>query len=418
MTLEEAKKILKKEGFKLENVDYESFPSDAFTKYESPDVVEAMKIVRKASYSIGMKLDDFDSRKARLKKEFEANTTAPGGKNPALNESAKEFNDSLLDEQAKKIKNLEELSASRNEIIVKQAKKISAYQKQFKHLAEVLHKKNIKIDQLRKESSKHLRDKIKVFDENQELEKKANKYANMLADAHDELRQLKKKLAGIVVNNVNAQALKSAEHALVEKDAIIQEKDEVIEDLGKELKETKKMLVWVRNASKEYRDYGVEANNLVKELSRLYVVAYNAGSFDKAMLERCKNYQKYGFPATCNSETNKEIDEIASGKEHLIPAPEEPCGEPKKSINTGDYISKEELMKIQEEDVRKITTPPFSPISEMRKGNGIPDRMVVSADLGKGESYTSSVIVIPKDADPTLLRNIFKDMTDIINSEL
>lgn len=168
MTLEEAKKLLKKEGFVLTKVDYESVPSDAFTKYESPDVVEAMKIVQKASYSIGMVLDEFDARKARLKKEFEANTTAPRGdssgrigeggiplnategmhlkwadnkntaENPALNESAKLFNDALLDEQAKKIEHLDELSASRNKIIVKQSKKISKLRKVIRDKDAVL----------------------------------------------------------------------------------------------------------------------------------------------------------------------------------------------------------------------------------------------------------------------------------------
>lgn len=232
-----------------------------------------------------------------------------------------------LKEQAKKIEQLKDyINNQKDEMASMEASLNCKMERQKEHIQsltealgkknKIIRKKNKEIEELRKESSKHLKDKIKVFYENQDLEKKANKYANMLADAHDELRQLKKKLAGIVVNNVNAHALKSAEHALVEKDAIIQEKDEVIEDLGKELKETKKMLVWARNASKEYCDYGVEANNFIKELSRLYVVAYNAGSFDKAMLERCKNYQKYGFPATCNSETKKEIDEIASGKKH------------------------------------------------------------------------------------------------------
>ena len=152
MTLEEAKKLLKKEGFVLTKVDYESFPSDAFTKYESPDVVEAMKIVQKASYSIGMVLDEFDARKARLKKEYEAKTTAPGGESPAIKESAKLFNDALLDEQAKKIfkqsreidelkmRNmaLDELSASRNKIIVKQSKKISKLRKVIRDKDAVL----------------------------------------------------------------------------------------------------------------------------------------------------------------------------------------------------------------------------------------------------------------------------------------
>ena len=139
MTLEEAKKILEKECFKLEKVDYESVPSDVFTKYESPDVVEAMKIVQKASYSIGMKLDDFDARKARLKKEYETKTTDSSYKiNPELVDASKAFNDALLDEQAKKIEHLDELSASRNKIIVKQSKKISKLRKVIRDKDAVL----------------------------------------------------------------------------------------------------------------------------------------------------------------------------------------------------------------------------------------------------------------------------------------
>lgn len=114
--------------------------------------------------------------------------------NPALDRAAKWFNDALLDEQAKKIE---------------------AYRKQFAHLSKVLHEKNLKID---------------------ELAKKSGKYANELADACVELRELKKKLANIVVNNVNAQALKSA---LAYKDKVIKEKDEVIDDISKELRACK-----------------------------------------------------------------------------------------------------------------------------------------------------------------------------------
>ena len=107
--------------------------------------------------------------------------------NPALEQSAKQFNAVLLDEQAKKIE---------------------AYKKQFAHLSKVLHGKNQKIE---------------------ELKKKTSKYSNKLADACVELRELKEKLANIAINNVNAQALKSAENAL-------KEKDEVIDDLSKEIK--------------------------------------------------------------------------------------------------------------------------------------------------------------------------------------
>ena len=392
MTLEEAKKILKKEGFGFRKTSRPlTVFSKTFDRYESPEIVEAMHVLVKNKYNVTMESRLFHERKERLKKEFEANTTAPGGKNPALEESAKLFNDALLDEQAKKIKNLDELIASRNKIIAEQSEEIGGLKNRLHEKIEHL----VEISKLSEERKSQLNKLKKVISKKNRMIKDKDA---VLSDVSEELR-----LSKVREENLTSTCQKYLKE---------------IEDLGKELAETKKMIGWVRNASKEYCDYGVDANNLIKELARLYVIACNDGSFDKAMLERCKNYQKYGFHTTCNRETIKEIDEIASRQEYMRPAPEEPCGEPKKSINTGDYISKEELMKIQEECVRKITTPPFSPISEMRKGNGIPDRMVVSADLGKGESYTSSVIVIPKDADPTLLRNIFKDMTDIINSEL
>ena len=95
----------------------------------------------------------------------------------------------------------------------------------------------------------------------------------------------------------------------------------------------------VRNASKEYCEYGVAANEFIKKLANLYVTAGNKGTISNEMFERCKNYQTYGFPATCNKETKKEIDDIARGKENKKPR-----------IHTPE-ISEEELMKIQEKVV-------------------------------------------------------------------
>lgn len=94
--------------------------------------------------------------------------------NPALEHSAKQFNDALLDEQKRQI---------------------------------------------------------------DELQKKASKYANKLADACIEIRELKEKLANITVNNVNAQALKSAESALVYKEKQIAKKNAVIAKLRAQVKD-------------------------------------------------------------------------------------------------------------------------------------------------------------------------------------
>lgn len=233
MTLKEAKKILEKEGFKLEGPGKPGVVCEFFTEYESPEICEAMQIVCSAGYGIMMLDGVFEVRKKRLKKEYEENTKAPGSGegqskekkgiiypstfpkadfyykhvlnegNPALKESATQFNDALLDEQAKKIKRLG---------------------KEIARLNKIIHKKN-------------LTDKV--------------------------------------VDKIDAQALKSAESALAYKEKVIAEKDEVIADLGKELKATKteldektKLVETVRKRSKEYREYGIEAVKMIRKMAK------------------------------------------------------------------------------------------------------------------------------------------------------
>ena len=255
MTLKEAKKILKKEGFIVDKIGKPRTVFDFFIENEAPDICEAMQVVSTAGYDIYMEANRFEDRKARLKKEYEENTKAQGScgeqpneGNPALSESASQFNDSLLDEQGKKIKHL--------------TKKIT-------QLNKAIHKKNMKIEELRKESSRHLRGKIKVFYENEDLEQMLKDKNAVLADVAEELRlskireknltevsqkymkeneELKKKLANKIVDKIDAQALKSAESALAYKEKVIAEKDEVIADLGKELKEKHKKYVWYKGA--------------------------------------------------------------------------------------------------------------------------------------------------------------------------
>lgn len=295
-------------------------------EFAKPEVFEAIKVANANRWSVVLSPIECDEREARLKKESEKNTKAPGsaetrikedsGVSHALKEAASQFNDALLYDQGKKIKHL--------------TKKIS-------RLNKIIHKKNLKIEEFRKECSSHLRGKIKMFGENLDLSQE-------LCDKNEELRltkirekdfaelglkyvveneKLKKDLADKIVAEIDARALKSAESALAYKEKVIAEKDEVIADLGNELAATKKELEEktnlvdiIRNASKEYCDYGVAANEFIKELSSLYVLVNNNGPINDEMLERCKNYQIYGFPANCNRETKKEIDDIARGNEN------------------------------------------------------------------------------------------------------
>lgn len=306
MTLEEAKNILKEEGFTLEGPGKKtSAVSEAFTEYESPYICEAMQTVCSAGYMIMMFGNVFEARKERLKKEYEKNTKAPGpGEeqpkekkgiiypttfpkadfyhkhvlnegNPALEEAASQFNDALLDEQAKKIaeltkenERLERVSKTAtdefNELYYKmitKSDKIEALGKEIARLNKIIHKKNLKIEELGKESSRHLKGKMKLFGENFDLEQTLKDKDAVLSDVAEELRlskireknltelcqkyikangELKEKLADKVVDKIDAQALKSAESALAYKEKVIAAKDEVIAGLRNELAETKK----------------------------------------------------------------------------------------------------------------------------------------------------------------------------------
>lgn len=421
MTFEEAKKILKKEGFYVEKAVRPCAVSDSFTEYEDPTICEAMQVVNSAGYGISMESGRFDERKARLKKEFEEHANVPvSGKeqpkekkgiiypstspkadfyykhvlnegNPALREASSQFNDALLDEQAKKIgeqnKELTRLislvekkenSISRlyyeksvlekeNEdlkkgeiparyfdkaLVDEQAEKIKKLEhekldileiassskqtiaeqrKKIKRLGKIIHKKNLKIEELRKESSRHLRGKIKIFGENLDLSQE-------LCDKNEELRltkireknltevcqkyvkeneELKKKLANKIVDKIDAQALKSADSALAYKEKVIAEKDEVIADLGnelaatkKELEEKAKLVEIVRKGSKEYCEYGISAEKMIRKMAN--VIVYEG----KVSSKEFEEYRRWANGYRFNPQLYDFIEEEEKKLEH------------------------------------------------------------------------------------------------------
>lgn len=360
MTLKEAKKILESEGFVPERFLGVLVEDVKAASWEKIEVGEAMKVVAENGYFPFMEKSKYEERKARLKKEYEKNTKAPGSGeeqskegdlkaatkmfgaqareimrltaenaelretidkmkegNPALKEALKEsasqFNDALLDEQAKKIaeltkenERLEKVSKTTtdefNELyyrMITKSDKIEALGKEIARLNKIIHKKNLKIEELRKESSRHLRGKMKMFGENFDFEQKLKDKDAVLADVAEELRlskireknltevcqkyvneneKLKKKLAEKIVDKIDAQALKSAESALAYKEKVIAEKDEVIADLGnelaatkKELEEKTKLVEVVRKGSKEYCEYGIAAEKMIQKMAKVIV---------------------------------------------------------------------------------------------------------------------------------------------------
>lgn len=263
------------------------YQNGAIREFEKPEVCEAIKVANENRLTVGLTPTEWHDREARLKKEYEENTKDPdsGGEqpnegNPALKESASQFNDALLDEQAKKIVELtDENERLKDQVAVLyeckennekyNLKQIKRLGKEITRLNKAIHKKNMKIEELRKESSRHLRGKIKVFYENVDLEKMLKDKDAILSDVAEELRlskireknltevcqkymkeneELMEKLDKKIVDKIDAQALKSAESALAYKEKVIAEKDEVIADLGKELKEKHKKYVWYKGA--------------------------------------------------------------------------------------------------------------------------------------------------------------------------
>ncbi len=286
MTLEEAKKILESEGFKLGGPGKPGKPgvvSEAFAEYESPENCEAMQIVCSAGFQLAMLAGVFDERKERLKKEYEKNTKAPcsgeeqpkenGLKaatdafilqaneimrlkkknaelleaidkmkkgNPVLKESASQFNDALLDEQAKKIAELtkdKELmkKASLSQLddfieiynlLTKESQKVKRLGKEIAKLNGIIHDKNAILSDVAEELRL-----TKIREKN--LVEVSQKYMK-------ENEELREKVADKVVDKIDAQALKSAESALAYK-------EKVIDKLTKENNDYKKCVEEFRN---------------------------------------------------------------------------------------------------------------------------------------------------------------------------
>lgn len=198
---------------------------------------------------------------------------------------ARYFDKALVDEQAEKIKKLEhekldilEIASSSKQTIAEQAKKINRLGKEISKLNIIIHDKNAVLSDVAEELRLS-----KIREKN--LAELGLKYVG-------ENEKLKKKLADKVVDKIDAQALKSAESALAYKEKVIAEKDDVIADLGKELAATKKELEgtnnlvrMVRNASKEYCEYGIAAEKMIQKLSKIIV---SKGLVPSDVFEKCR----------------------------------------------------------------------------------------------------------------------------------
>ena len=372
MTLEEAKKILEKEfaviGIHKSTEPFE-FDESGWIEHEKPSVLEAFRVLSKEGYYITISGHDYDMRKKRLEKEYEKNVKAPGpGEeqskegdlkaatkmfgaqareimrlkaenaelretidkmkegNPALEESASQFNDALLDEQAKKIAELTKEKANlEDQITVLYAckkhndkidrKQIKCLGKEITKLNGIIHDKNAILSDVAEELRLS-----KIREKN--LTEVCQKYVK-------EVEDLREKLADKVVDKIDAQALKRAESALAWKEKVIAEKDmaiayneKMIADLQEKLAATKKELEGannlveiVRKGSKEYCEYGIAAEKMIQKMAKDIV---NDRPVSPKDYEQYRHWAKgYRFNPQLPERTDEEEKKLNTAKNTL-----------------------------------------------------------------------------------------------------
>lgn len=328
MTLEEAKKILENEGFHMALASKVINQTGAIREFEKPEVCEAIEVANVNKWTVSLSPIEWNQREARLKKEYEKNTKAPGpGEeqpkenvlkaatdafilqaneimrlkkknaelleaidkmkegNPALKESASQFNEALLGEQAKKIKEQDHELTRLISLVEKKENSISRlyYEKSvLEKENEELKKGEIParyfdkalVDEQEEKIKKLEHEKLDILEIAGSCKRIAAEQSNeikrlgkeifklngiihdknaILSDVAEELRltkireknltevgqkymkeneELKEQLADNVVDKINANALKSAESALACKEKEIAEKDEMIHKMA------------------------------------------------------------------------------------------------------------------------------------------------------------------------------------------
>lgn len=278
MTLKEAKKILEKEGFFLVKVS-KGFEFSELPVWEKQEVIEAKRVVNENDFATAMGENEWFDRQERLKKEYEKNTKAPGpGEeqpekgNPALKESASQFNDALLDEQAKKIVELtEENERLKDQVAVIYAckennekynlKQIKRLGKEIAKLNCIIHDKNavlsdvaeeLRLSKIREKNLVEVSQKyMKEIEELNEKAKSVNMHRHKELAEKDEVidkltkenndykkvvEEFRNKIADMTIGKIEIQNIR------------LKEKDEVIADLTHELEAKHKEYVWYKGA--------------------------------------------------------------------------------------------------------------------------------------------------------------------------
>jgi hypothetical protein len=385
MTVEEAKKILEKEGFKLEGPGKPGVVSKFFTEYESHEICEAMQTVCSVGYEIKMSFGVIEARKARLRLELAENTKTPGpGEeqpkegNPALKESASQFNDALLDEQAKKIAELtKEKSNLEYQITILNACKEhneNVYRKQIKRLGKEIARLNGIIHDKNEEIKRKTKGCCELVAENVDLKEGLRKTESLLHDTRE-------------ANSRNLDTCFKNEDLINELKEKLAEKTKLAKKYAKELSDSSLDLCKLeKKLKKQLKDKNAVLSDVAEEL-RLSKIR------EKNLVEVSQKYVKE------NEELKKELDVAKKQNTALMVDMTAKCFRAaRESINDVFESYAAKYAKSTLDDLKEKAYESFNAkacnlgLVGNKDGNGIIEQMV-GADIAKEGGDQSATIV-------------------------
>lgn len=445
MTFEEAKKILESEGFVVERFLGVLIEDVKAALWEKIEVGEAMKVVAENGYFPFMEKSKYEERKARLKKEYEKNTKYPGpGEeqskkgdlkaatkmfgaqareimrlkaenaelretidkmkegNPALAESASQFNDALLDEQAKKIAELtndKELMKKATlsqlddfieiyNLLTKESQKTKRLGKEIAKLNGIIHDKNSILSDVAEELRLS-----KIREKN--LTEVCQKYVK-------EVEDLRKQLANKVVDKIDAQALKSAESALAYK-------EKVIDKLTKENNDYKKCVEEFRNKIADMTIGKIDIQNIRLKEKNKEIKELN----DKLKSINKNRHNELAEKDEVIADLGKELAEAKKQNTAVMVDMTAKCfRDVRESINDvfesyAAKYAKSSLDDLKEKAYELFNTKAHNlGLVGNKDGNGIIDQMVGADIAEKGADHSGVTVLCGKDCIDDIIKKM------------
>lgn len=280
------------------------YQDGAIREFEKPEVCEAIKVANENRLTVGLTPTEWHEREDRLKKEHEENTKDPDScgeqtkeGNPALAESASQFNDALLDEQAKEIESLRDKCKKYADILDSvgdKLRELKAENRRIKnsdlnleglaHATRELKEKDKKIVELTDENDR-LKDQVAVLYECKENNEKYN--LKQIKRLGKEITRLNK---AIHKKNMKIEELRkeSSRHLRgkikifgenMDLEKMLKDKDAVLSDVAEELRLSK---IREKNLTEVSQKYMKENEDLKKKLANKIVDKIDAQALKSA----------------------------------------------------------------------------------------------------------------------------------------